>query len=120
MNVPFPLNEPLPFHGVDNHRFKLGPNVFEAIEDPDDGYRSYLGSVQATDGEGIFFATPVDTVEVVEYEAGGQGWEHRDVGDVNGYALRSTSDGHIWLVFGTDNWEEYYPCFVFRYTPRAP
>ena len=117
MNVPFPLNEPLPFHGVDNHRFKLGTNVFEAVEDPGDGYRSYLGSVVATDGEGIFFATQVDTVEVVEYQL-----DHDEVSteDIRGYALRSTTDGHIWLVFGTNVWDGYYPCFVFRYTPRAP
>lgn len=118
MKVPFPLNEPLPFHGVDNHRFRLGPNVFEAVEDPDDGYRSYLGSVQATDGEGIFFSNPVDTVEAVEYlekfdsKAGTR--------DVEGWALRSVGDGHVWLVFGTEDYWDYYPCFVFRYTPRAP
>ena len=114
MNVPFPLNQPLPFHGVDNHRFKLGPNVFEAIEDPDDGYRSYLGSVQATDGEGIFFATPVDTVKVVEVV--NNAWEDQ----FHGYEARSVADGHVWLRFGTDFYLDYYPGFVFRYTPRAP
>lgn len=33
------------FYGVDGYCFKLGKTVWEAIENPDDGYRSYLDSI---------------------------------------------------------------------------
>jgi hypothetical protein len=95
------------FHGVDNNRFKLGKRVFEAIEDPDDGYRSYLGSVERTDGDGIFFPLPLARVKVSEFE------QDRE----RGYSF-TDKDGHVWLVFGTNSDDDYYPCFFFRYQPK--
>jgi len=35
-----------------------------------------------------------------------------------GYEFRDIEDGHMWLKIGTDYADEYYPCFVFRYTPK--
>ena len=51
-------------HGVDNNHFKLSvPDeriVLEAVEDPDDGYRSLLECVKKSDRGGlIFFDSPV-------------------------------------------------------------
>lgn len=96
------------FHGVDNNRFKLGTRVFEAIEDPDDGYRSYLGSIERTDGEGIFFPQPLARVKVAQFSDDNE----------TGYSFTDKS-GHVWLVFGTDNVDDYYPCFFFRYQPKS-
>jgi hypothetical protein len=95
------------FYGVDNNRFKLGTRVFEAIEDPGDGYRSYLGSVERTDGAGIFFPHPLARVKIAGF----------DDGTERGYRLTDKT-GHVWLVFGTNTDDNYYPCFFFRYQPK--
>lgn len=97
------------FYGVDHNQFKLNDIVYEAVEDESDGYRSYLESVEVRDSKGIFFGEPLDKVVLVEV----------DKGDFSGFELRSTTDeNHVWLRFGTDNYDDYYPCFVFRYEPK--
>ena len=99
------------FYGVCNNRYKLDDTVWEAIEDPSDGYRSYLDSVVCTGESGpgdIFFPDALDTVYVSEtQEKSFVGWE-----------IKSTSDHHVWLRFGTDSYDDYYPCFIFQYEPR--
>jgi hypothetical protein len=99
------------FYGVDNNQFKLGSVVFEAIEDEGDGYRSYLNSVIVKDVEkSIFFKRAIADVWLVQ----------EDDGYFDGYKLIDIEDGHIWLRFGTDNSDDYYPWFVFEYSPKAP
>ena len=114
MDVPFPLDIPLPFYGVDNERFKLGDVVYEVLDDPDDGYRSYLKSVVVTDGAGIFFPNPVATVRAVPLETW-KAYEYAD-GNFDGFALVDDA-GHRWLVFGTNTDDQYYPSFEFHYFP---
>lgn len=112
--LPFKLGEPLKFYGVDNNRFKLGPDVFEAQEDPSDGYRSYLGTVAKVAEPGdVFFRKPLDTVTAREVDHVKRGNYYFD-----GYELLG-KDGHVWLRFGTDNVDDYYPFFVFEYTPKS-
>jgi len=97
------------FYGVDNEAFKLGKLVFEAVEDENDGYRSCLGSVEVKDPSGlIFFKRSLARVKVVATE----------VGDFDGYHLVDVADGHVWLRFGTDHCDDYYPCFIFDYSPK--
>lgn len=105
------------FYGVDNCQFKLGISgsvfVLEAIENEDDGYRSYLGCIQISEPNGIFFSTPVAKVRVESFdERPGSG--HAD----EGYRLVDVENGHVWLTFGTDNYDDWYPCFTFCYEPR--
>ena len=97
------------FYGVYNECFKLDNLVFEAIKDPADGYRSYLDAVLVTyDDELILFNRSIAVVQVV------------DVTDTlfDGYELVDVEDGHVWLRFGTDDTDDYYPCFIFDYTPK--
>lgn len=100
-----------PFYGVDANRFKLGDHVFEAVEDPSDGYRSYLGSIDYVDpaDRPIFFPDPLDIVTVKAREGNP---------DEDGFVLVA-ADGHIWLTVGTDDADDYYPIFTFEYVPRA-
>ncbi len=100
------------FYGVDNECFKLEQFVFEAVEDPDDGYRSCMQEVRMKDDtEGlIFFTTPLARVRVTE--------NSDSVDDFDGYALVDVKDGHEWLVFGTSESSDYYPSFIFCYTPK--
>jgi hypothetical protein len=110
--TPFPLNKEVKFYGVDCDNFKVGSQVFVALEDPSDGYRSYLEAVEVVDKEAAklmtFFKKSIDTVKIVEYNDG----------EFTGYKLVSTTDGHVWLEFGTDYTDDYYPCFIFYYNPR--
>lgn len=97
------------FYGVDNYCFKLGNQVFEALEDESDGYRSYLDSVEVRETDGlIFFRTPLATVMAEEYEDG----------CAEGVRLVDVRDGHVWLSFGTNYVDDYYPCFFMHYQPR--
>lgn len=98
------------FYGVDNLCFKLGDQIFEAVENEDDGYRSYLGSVEVRDRGDLIF--PRLSFARVRLE---------DQSDYNfsGYAIVGVADGHVWLCFGTDNMDDYYPCFTFEYQAKA-
>lgn len=102
------------FYGATEDQFKLGSTVYEAIEDPDDGYRSYLGSVEVVDSKAIFFNQPLAEVTVLSVD------EVNGNGAFEGYKLVDTHDGHVWLVFGTENTDDYYPWFTFKYLPKEP
>lgn len=109
--------ELLHFYGVDNNNFRLGILetgellTYEALEDPSDGYRSYLDTVEISKSSGlIFFSQPVATVVI----------ESIDDSSFQGYRLRDLEDDHVWLCFGTDISEDYYPSFVFSYYAKVP
>lgn len=105
------------FFGVDNNYFKLDGCVFEAVEDPDDGYRSCMEEVRMKDSSAglIFFQTPLALVRVTE-EVNGLGHRYNDFA---GYALVDVMDGHVWLIFGTDEADDHYPSFTFDYFPKS-
>ena len=98
------------FYGVCANYFKLDDEIWEAIEDEADGYRSYLEDIKVVDNpEGLVFSgEPFDEVYKQEVYDG-----HRE-----GFEYRSTKDDHLWLFVGTDYTDDYYPLFVFHYTPR--
>lgn len=103
------LAEEFLFYGVCNYRFKLNDTVWEVIEDESDGYRSMLGSVEVTSSKtDIFFREPLAIISVTEDP------------EAEGFCLIDAENGHIWLRFGTDNAEDYYPKFYFNYEPMAP
>ncbi len=94
--------------------------VFEAIEDESDGYRSCLGDFKEL-GAGeqlsrkLFFnETPFAVVTSRCPD------RLSEVPDrlFDGIQLVDDS-GHVWLTVGTDNTENYYPCFEFSYSPKA-
>jgi hypothetical protein len=65
-----------------------------------------LGEVKHVPLDGlIFFSRPVATLTLKEAAS-----------TVSGYQLVDDDD-HCWLEIGTDNYEDYYPCFTFRYDP---
>ena len=105
----FKYNEEFDFYGVCNNEFKLGDTVYEAVEDPDDGYRSYLGSIEVKNSDGIFFGMPLARVKAVAVS------DHRDL---DGWEFVDVTDGHVWLRVGTDCGDSYYPYFVFEYSPK--
>jgi hypothetical protein len=105
------------FYGVDGNRFRIGLTaragvVFEAIEDPDDGYRSCLRSVESVEPKTTDVFSTRSFAKVVVEKAP----EMRRYTRFDGYQLREGS--HVWLMLGTDNSDDYYPSFTFDYTPR--
>jgi hypothetical protein len=106
--------EEMRFYGVENNVLCVARKgarkriAFEAVEDESDGYRSMCEEVREVSVEGrIFFDAPIATVKVRESD-----------GDVSGWKLVDVKDGHVWLVLGTDNVDDYYPLFRFDYTPK--
>lgn len=96
------------FYGVCDTTFKLDDVVWQAIEDPQDGYRSMMEKIGRVESISnlTFSSVPFATVQVRK-------------NDLNGYDLVDGAE-HIWLSMGTDNGDSYYPCFVFRYSPPQP
>lgn len=96
------------FYGVDNQFFKIDDTIWEVQEDPNDGYRSMLGTIEVCNNKAknkLFFREPIAIVRVEEDP------------EIEGFRLRDTDHEHTWLQFGTDESESYYPCFRFNYTP---
>ena len=126
------------FYGVDGDCFCIGVNgtriVLQAVNDPDDGYRSFLSCFRVREVGKIFFGTPLARVTLTEggtstrsyvdcWDENGKRREYtaeqlRKISqDFSGWILKDADTGHVWLTFGTDYGEDYYPCYTFRYTP---
>jgi len=99
------------FYGVDCNCFKLNNCIFEAVENESDGYRSCMEEVRMNDDtkDLIFFNTPLARIRVEDCLVG------QCDQTFNGYNLVDVNDGFIWLTFGTDNYDDYYPYFAFYY-----
>ena len=106
------------YYGADSghNSFKIDNIAFKVIEDPNDGYRSCLGVIEyGQQNDSIFFHSPVARVRIERFQ------ESTEYGNENeGYRLVDVEDGHVWLVFGTNHFDDYYPMFVFTHTPKAP
>ncbi len=97
------------FYGVDSNMFKLNDQVFEALEDEGDGYRSYLETIKVvTPHDGIFFDQPITRVRCRKCTDE----------DFDGWVLLDATDDHQWLKVGTDNSDDYYPHFTFQYNVK--
>jgi hypothetical protein len=83
--------------------FQIGSVKFEVIEDESDGYRSLMQEVKILTRNNPAYE-PIAEIEIKDCEIG--------------YQLVDVEDGHVWLEFGTKNYDEYYPCFVFDWRPR--
>jgi len=106
------------YYGADSaeHAFKIDDIVFKVLEDPNDGYRSCLGVIEyGEQNSSIFFHTPVARVRIEIFQESSAYGNEKD-----GYRLVDVKDGHVWLEFGTDHTDDYYPMFVFNHHPRGP
>jgi hypothetical protein len=108
----------LEYYGADNadSTFKVDGVVFKVLEDPDDGFRSYLKTVDYTDDhDSIFFRSPLALVRIETYDVR----DECGMSQANqGYKLVDVIDKHTWLKFGTHNYDDYYPMFIFSHTPK--
>lgn len=92
------------------HCFKLNDRTFSVIEDEQDGYRSSLDRIDEIHPslEG-FFKDPIATV-YVQYTD----FANRGPDDFVGYRFIDINTKYVWLKFGTDNTDDYYPWFVYE------
>ena len=97
------------FYGAAEHQFRLDDTTWEAIEDEDDGYRSYLGSIEIPKATTMLFGQPIARVRVTVDKTD----QH------NLYRLMDIDGRHTWLTFGTENTDDYYPWFTFLYEPKS-
>lgn len=106
------------FYGVDNNTFCIGIEgkkiAFEAIEDENDGYRSYLDTIEISMKGNIFFHSRLAIVVLEVAPERSEPYESK----FSGWQLRDVDDHHIWLRVGTDNTDDYYPYFTFDYRPK--
>jgi hypothetical protein len=99
------------FYGASENQFKLGSQIWEAKEDEENGYRSFLDAVELVTSEAIFFNQPIAKVNVIKAPS------YVDRYEFEGYQLVD-EDSHIWLTFGTQDPSDYYPSFIFNYQPK--
>ena len=92
---------------IDGIRFKLDGITYEAIEDPDDGYRSCMDELRVSNAE-MRFTFPAIKV-----------FCHMD-SNVNDELLivRDFVNGKEVLRVGTDRTDDWYPCFVADWIPE--
>jgi hypothetical protein len=97
------------FYGVNNESFALDGEVYTAVEDHDDGYRSYMETVVCEHClmTMVFPRHCLARVRVLDLSNT----------DEEGYRLVDVDTGHAWLEFGTCHADNYYPYFFFTYTP---
>jgi hypothetical protein len=107
------IGKKMGFYGMDGTCFKLGSYVFAVEADEDDGYRSYLRSVEVIDPEDrnlAFSSLPLAYVKV----------HLADIIDTfTGYQLIDVEDKHIWAEIGTDRTDDYYPMFICTSHPKG-
>jgi hypothetical protein len=91
-------------------RFVLDGKTYTATEDPEDGYRSCMKDIVVSEEvvSNSFFG--VDVVASMREN------EPCEVNDV--LVLTDTKTGKIVLEVGTENTDDYYPCWVANFVPE--
>lgn len=94
-----------------NHscQFQLGQVIFQVNEDESDGYRSYLRDVEIISVEAPARIRDF-LAEVIIKKS--------QVSNRDGWEIVDANDSHVWLEFGTDNSDDYYPSFIFYTYPK--
>ncbi len=96
------------YYNSNLNTFQLDNTIYEVVEDPCDDYRSCLKDVLIISDTALerYFLADVEVLN---------GFNSRYSNE--GYTLIDDS-GHIWLEFGTDNYDDYYPCFIYNWNPK--
>lgn len=91
-------------------KFTLDGIHYLAVEDPDDGYRSYMEDLQTTDDP---CEIPLPNVEAVCHMTEDSKWGNNDI-----LVFVDAANGKEILRIGTGNCYDYYPYCVMEYTPE--
>lgn len=93
-------------------KFTLDGVHYMAVEDPDDGYRSYLYDLEISDTPCRY---PLPDV-AVECHMRPDDVEHYEVNDI--LVFVDVKNGKEVLAIGTGNTDDYYPYCVLDYIPE--
>ncbi len=109
------------FYGVVDNYMKLGNLYFGGLCDEDDGYRSYMDDIYLEPEIDNKFITkftnhPLTQLRDEWVESYSDGEEYSDIYSFNGFLFKD-KDERTWIAVGTNNSDDYYPWYVFRYTP---
>lgn len=99
-------------NGID---FSLDGIIYMAFENPDDGYRSYLGALLAFKGEA--YSLGWKNYEYVRRKVTCVYRDKSEYGVAELLDIIDVETGKLWVSVGTDNSDDYYPFFVGRITP---
>lgn len=88
-------------------RFELDGQVYEAVENPSDGYRSYMDKLVLSN-KSIHNRIPETQVVCV----------YRDDSDDDLLDFIDCKNGKVFLTIGTKHVNGYYPVYVFEYNPE--
>jgi len=91
-------------------RFILDGKTYKAIEDPEDGYRSYLNDLLITDEKITNTFPPQKVIGKMKDDSK---WETN-----NTIQFIDEITGKIVLEVGTDNTDDYYPYCVLNWYPQ--
>lgn len=95
--------------------FKLGPTTYSMYEDPNDGYRSSLATIEVDKHEiKNTFAPCVVKVTHLTSEKHPYGGDERAVDILE---IRCAETGKLIIEVGTDNTDDYYPSCVMSFVP---
>lgn len=97
-------------NGYSSFRFILDGNTYEAVENPDDGYRSFIGGVYPTT-ENCARNIPDIEVEIMECSDGNLDGIQFVVRE-DGYSARCV------ITIATNNYDGYYPFAVMNFKPE--
>lgn len=90
-------------------RFELDGQVFEAIENPSDGYRSYMDKLVISNKQ-VRNKIPETQIVCVYRDNDGDTCDLLDFIDCK--------NGKVFLTIGTKHVGDYYPVCVFEYSPK--
>lgn len=90
--------------------FKLDDTVYTAIENIPDGYRSYMSKLRVDEDE---IDTKIPPIKVTARMKPDGDWTNKKI-----LELIDQKTGETVLEVGTDNYDDYYPCYVFDWRPE--
>jgi hypothetical protein len=98
------------FENCEVIRFRLDGVAYTAIENPDDGYRSSMDSLFVSDEpmQNVF-----PPVRVIAKKKDNERYSINDT-----LQLVDAVTGLVVVEVGTDNTDDYYPCFVSYFAPH--
>ena len=92
--------------------FILDDRLFSVVEDPDDGYRSSMGEIIEA-RPGLEVSNTFEPCKVLGCVRPDGDYEKNDVID-----FYDAITGKIVMSIGTENTDDYYPCFVGCFIPE--
>ena len=91
-------------------RFEIDGQVYEAVENPSDGYRSYMDKLVISNKQ---VRNKIPEAQVVCVYKDKDGYDDCDLLD-----FIDCRNGKVFLTIGTKHVHDYYPVCVFEYNPE--